>query len=261
MCHPDAPTDAIPPDVAVEEVLVPIGDGERMPGFLALPAQLPAPAVVIGNDVVGRSPYYEHLAARFAEAGFVALDPEYFFRQGPLPELTLEHAGPRARHLHMPTTIDDLSHAADWLLAHPAVTGDRVGAVGFCMGGTFALVLTARRADIAAVCFYGFPQGSGQGEHASPVPLELVDAMHGPILGFFGEDDALVGVEPVERFGRALADRGVTFDYTIYPDVGHGFMRHSAFDPEHEWYDAAVGSWFRTLAFLRTELAAGAWQP
>ncbi len=154
----------------------------------------------------------------------------------------------------MPQTILDLSDAYDWLKAHPAVEGDRVAVIGFCMGGTFALVLTAERDDVAAVCFYGFPQGSGAGEHALPVPLELVDRMRGPILGFFGEDDELVGTEPVQRLGEQLAERdGVEFDYTIYQNTGHGFMRHSAFDPEHEWYESAISSWLRMLEFLREQ--------
>ena len=91
----------------------------------------------------------------------------------------------------------------------------------------------------------------------SPVPLEFVDRMSGPILGFFGEDDELVGTEPVQRLGEQLAGRdGVQFDYTIYENTGHGFMRHSAFDPEHEWYESAISSWLRMLEFLRGHCSA-----
>ena len=78
--------------------------------------------------------------------------------------------------------------------------------------------------------------------------------MNGPILGFFGELDELVGTESVHEFGSKLADRGVEFDYTIYEGVDHGFMRHSAFDPDHVGYNAAVRSWFRMLEFLREQL-------
>ena len=258
MCHPEAPRDAIPPDVAREEALAPLAGGEEMPGLLALPRALPAPAVLIACDVVGRSPYYEHLAARLADEGFVAFCPEYFFRQPPLPELTLEHAGPRARGLHMPQTIRDLSDACGWLRTRPEVRDDRVGVLGFCMGGTFALVLAAERDDVAPVCFYGYPRGSGQGEHASPAPLDLADRMRGPILGFFGELDETIDPDDVRLLAGRLAERGVEFEYAIHEGAGHGFMRHSAFDPAHEWYGAAVRSWRRTLAFLREQLGADA---
>ena len=70
MCHPEVPPGAALPDVRVEDVEIPVSDG-RMPGLLALPAETPAPAVLVVNDVFGRSGFYDHLTRRIAQAGYV----------------------------------------------------------------------------------------------------------------------------------------------------------------------------------------------
>jgi carboxymethylenebutenolidase len=96
------------------------------------------------------------------------------------------------------------------------------------------------------------------GEHtpgqAAPEPITLVDRMRGPIIGFWGDQDTLVGMANVERFAAALRARGADYEQTIYPGVGHGFMSASRFDPEHEAYAAATDAWARTLAFYRAHL-------
>lgn len=71
MCHPEVPVGVAPPDVRTEEVAVPLAHGERMPALLALPETTPAAAVLVINDVFGRSPFYENLSRRLAQAGFV----------------------------------------------------------------------------------------------------------------------------------------------------------------------------------------------
>ena|SRR6266516_2033353 len=92
MCHPEVPAGQRTPDVIREEVGVPLASGERMPALLARPEGGNGPPVLIINDIYGRSPFYEHLAARLATAGFTALCPEFFLRLGPLPERTREAA-------------------------------------------------------------------------------------------------------------------------------------------------------------------------
>ena len=87
MCHPEIPAGQPVPDIRTREVTV-----ASMPSLLAEPEGEPRGAVLVINDVFGRSPFYENLARRLATAGFVALDPEYFFRQGPLAQPTREAA-------------------------------------------------------------------------------------------------------------------------------------------------------------------------
>ncbi len=98
MCHPEVPAGAPLPEVRVEDAVVPV-EGGAMPALLAMPQRLPAPGLLIINDVFGRSPFYDQLARRLAQAGFVAATPEYFFREGSLPEPTREAAMARAKRL------------------------------------------------------------------------------------------------------------------------------------------------------------------
>jgi len=98
VCHPEVPAGAPIPDVRVEDSPIPVEDG-TMPGLMALPERRPAPGILIINDVFGRSPFYDQLARRIAQAGFVAMTPEYFFREGSLPEPTREAAVSRAKQL------------------------------------------------------------------------------------------------------------------------------------------------------------------
>ena len=143
MCHPEVPAGTPVPDVRVADAAIPVEDG-TMPGLMAFPERVPAPGILIINDVFGRSPFYDHLARRLAQAGFVAITPEYFFREGSLPEPTREAAMARAKRLDFKRWGRDMSVAIDWLQTRPEVAGP-IGTVGFCMGGTQVLLLAARR--------------------------------------------------------------------------------------------------------------------
>ena len=246
MCHPEVPAGAPIPDVRVEDAAIPVEDG-TMPGLMALPERMPAPGIVIINDVFGRSPFYDQLARRLAQAGFVAVTSEYFFREGSLPEPTREAAMARAKQLDFKRWSRDMSTAIDWLRARPDVNGT-VGTIGFCMGGTQALLLAARRADIAAtVSYYGFPADA----RTDASPIEVASKMHGPILGHWGDQDAGAGMDNVEKLRAALKEAGVEHEFQIYPGLGHGFLKASLEDEKTPGYEQACASWRRTLEFYR----------
>src|SRR2546428_432576 len=101
MCHPEVPAGAPIPDVRIEEVTIPVEGRAAMPGLLAFPERTPAPGILIVNDVFGRSPFYDNLARRLAQAGFVAVTPAYFFREGALPQPTREAAVGRGKKLDL----------------------------------------------------------------------------------------------------------------------------------------------------------------
>src|SRR2546423_3256563 len=143
MCHPEVPAGAKVPDVRVEDAAIPVEDG-TMPGLMALPERTPAPGVLVINDVFGRSPFYDQLARRLAQAGFVAVTPEYFFREGSLPEPTREAAMARAKRLDFKRWSRDMSAAVDWLRAQPEVSG-AVGTIGLRIGRAPVLLLAGPR--------------------------------------------------------------------------------------------------------------------
>lgn len=256
MCHPEVPSGQATPAVERREVSIPLGDGEQMPALLAVPDDERGPGVLIVGDIMGgRSPFYESLAARLAAAGFYAVVPEFFFREGPLTEPSMQAAFDRRARHDENRTLRDLGSTIDWLQVREGVAGSRIGTVGFCMGGTLVLDLAAKRDDLATVCFYGFPAGAHAPTPLSaPRPLDVVDDMTGPILGFWGEQDSNVGVDNVTALAAELTERGVDFDWRIYPSVGHGFLAASQLDPEHESYESACDAWTRTIDFYRARL-------
>jgi carboxymethylenebutenolidase len=246
LCHPEVPAGAPIPDVRVEDAVTPVEDG-KMPALLALPERVPAPGILIINDVFGRSPFYDNLARRLAQAGFVAATPEYFFREGSLPEPTREAAMARAKQLDFKRWGRDMSAAVDWLRGRGDVNGT-VGTIGFCMGGTQALLLSARRDDIAAtVTYYGFPAD----KRTDASPIELASKMHGPIQGHWGDQDEGVGMDNVAKLDAALEAAGVEHEFHIYPGLGHGFLKASLEDEKTPGYEQACAAWRRTLEFYR----------
>ena len=253
MCHPEVPPGTPLPDVRVQEVAIDVDDG-RLPGLLALPTKTPAPAVLVVNDVFGRGEFYEHLTRRIAQAGFVALDVEYFFRQGAVAAGDREGAMKRAQRLDQMGTLDDLDQAVAWLQQRPEVRGARVGTIGFCMGGTLVLDLAASRTDLATVCYYGFPARRGDNPLAPPAPLEIADDMSGPIMGEWGDQDASVGMDDVKALDEALRAAGVEHTFRIHKGLGHGFLKALLDSESAEGHDVACGSWTRTLDFWRKHL-------
>lgn len=251
MCHPEVPPGTTPPDVPAEEAAIPVAGG-AMPTLVAMPERTPAPAVLVINDVFGRGSFYEHLARRLAQAGFVAATPEFFFREGPLPEQTREAAMARSKRLDFARTVDDMSAAIDWLKARPDTTG-AVGTIGFCMGGTMVLLLAARRRDLAAsVCYYGFPADT----RTPARPIDVAPRMNGPILGLWGDQDTGVGIDNVRALEVALSGASVMHEFHIYPGLGHGFLKASLEVESTPGYRQACEAWTRTIAFFRESFAS-----
>ncbi|HYC80866.1 MAG TPA: dienelactone hydrolase family protein [Solirubrobacterales bacterium] len=257
MCHAQTPTGP-QPRARTREVEIPLRGGERMPAVLSSPADdvgAAAPPVLVIPDMFGRSPFYERLAGRLAEAGFAALLVDYFFRLDPLAELSHEAGFERRRQLDESRSIEDLRASIAWLRAEHGC-GARVGTIGFCMGGTFALDLTALEPGLATVAFYGFPVP--QATLASPpaAPLHLAQQLRGPILALWGARDEVVGKENVATFVARMEEaEEVEFEHRVYPGLGHGFLA-AADDPDasEETCAAVTDAWHATLAHLGRQL-------
>jgi len=256
MCHPDAPSSRSVAPAAREEVRIPLSTGEALPALYAHPAPA-GPGVLIVADIYGRSPFYEDLAGRLAGAGLHPLLPDGFFRQGALAERTREAAFARRGQLDDLRALADYSAAVDWLRRRPEVTGGRAGTIGFCMGGTFVLNLAAERDDLATVCYYGFPQGPRMSPNPGPAPVDQVGSVHGPVIGFWGDQDEGVGMDNVAKLVEGLKSHGVDFEHEVYPGLGHGFLAQALTSTDHHGHAGAVGSWDRTLAFYRRHLGGG----
>jgi carboxymethylenebutenolidase len=241
MCHPDqpaAPTSGVWAAMSDEASRVPYvvsGDEDR-------------PSVLIVTDVFGDSAFHREVGARLVAAGYRAVLPDLFHRVGALAGASKEAAFARRALLDERDALHDLTSLAGALRSQGPL-----GVVGFCMGATLALDLTAEVADLVTVAFYGFPAPANADGRRAPAPLDRVERLRGPLLGLWGDRDETVGLESVHEFAGRLGELGTEHRFEIYPGLGHGFVG-AAFgvDPD----PTALEGWRAGVAFLDEHLGA-----
>ena len=222
--------------------------------FLAVPrGDGPWPGVVVVHEAFGLTEDTRDQAARLAAAGYLALAPDLFSDGGALRCLRSTF---RALFSGQGQAYDDLELARRTLAERPDSTG-RVGIVGFCMGGGFALMTAARGFDASAPNYGQLPKD----------PEEVLRGACPVVASYGARDPGLKGAAP--RLERTLTELGVPHDVKEYPGVGHSFLnRHTTGLPLVDGplhvlekvtglaYDgpSAEDAWRRILAFFAVHL-------
>ncbi len=219
-------------------------NGDEAEGYLAVPESGPGPGVVVIQEWWGLVPHVQDLADRFALEGFVALAPDLFRGEKATEPGT---AGKLMMGMAVPRAAKDIAGAAAYLAGLDAVTG-KVGAVGFCMGGTLALWSPTLSDDVvAAVGFY-------------PAPFRHWDELDPTWSRYSGkaalinaaEGDGGTRADNVQQARRAIEHAGGVVAAADYPGTQHAFFndtRPEVFNP-----GASRDAWARTLEFLRERL-------
>lgn len=216
-------------------------NGSTAEGYLAVPEGASGPGVVVIQEWWGLVDHIKDVCDRFAAAGFVALAPDLYHGASTTEP---DEAGKVMMAMKMDQAALDMSGAVDEV-ARRAST-DRVGVIGFCMGGGLALVLGTKRPDkVAAVvpCYGIIPWPDAQPDYAD---------MSAAVLGHYAEKDGFFTPEAAEALGAQLRALGKEVEIIVYPGADHAFFN----DTRPEVYDAeAAGAlWERTLAFFHTQL-------
>jgi carboxymethylenebutenolidase len=187
----------------------------ELDGYLAVPpvGEGPWPGVVVVHEVFGLNDDTRQQADRLAAAGFLAVAPDLFTAGGALRCLRTTF---RSLFRAEGPTFGDLEAARTWLAGRPDCTG-RVGIIGFCMGGGFALLAAPRGFDVAAPNYGPLPK----------TDLETVLRGACPVVASYGgRDRGLPGAAATVE--RVLSELGVEHDVKEYPDAGHSFLnRHN----------------------------------
>ena len=211
-------------------------------GYLSQAVSGRGPGLIVLQEWWGLVPHIKEVADRFAQAGFTALAPDLY---GGKTASEPDEAGSLMMALGIAETEKLLTRAIDTLKANPGTEGDKIGVIGFCMGGQLSLFAACCNPAIrACVDFYGI--------HPNVKP-SLMD-LNGPLLGIFAEHDAYASPEQVKALEEQLAALGKAHEFIPYPGTHHAF-----FNDTGRAYDkvAADDAWNRVVAFLRKELMSG----
>ncbi len=226
---------------AEQSVTFKSGDEKGM-GVLVTPeGKGPFPAVIVIQEWWGLNDWVKQQARALAQQGYLALAPDLY--RGKVTDKQEE-----AHQLMMGTPRDralrDLQGAWAYLQSRPDVKKDRIGVIGWCMGGGYALQLATVEPGLAAtVAYYGTP----------PTDPSAVAAIKSPVLGNYGGEDKGPSPDQVKAFEEAMKKAGKKADIKIYPGAGHAFA-----NVNNPWggyrKEAAEDAWARTTRFLATYL-------
>ena len=230
---------------------IPSGGGRRLNAAVARPNVAGMrPGVVVIHEVFGDQPEMRAVCQMFADRGYVAVMPDLFSGRGPRPICVARTMIDASRG----RVNEDIDAARAWLVAQEDVDGERIGVIGFCMGGGFALAYVGGRPPgvrAAAVNYGPVPRSSSRLRGACPV------------VASYGAKDKMIGRAHAERLRRHLQALGVEHDVTVYDEAGHCFMTEGhhpigrlVYLPMQLGYahDAAVDAWQRIFAFFDARL-------
>jgi len=211
--------------------------GETVSGMLYKPAgKGPFPALVVIHEWYGLDDWVKEQASKLADQGYAALAVDLY--RGKVAGGS-EEAHELMRGLPEDRAGRDLAAAFQFLASRPEVRKERIGSIGWCMGGGYSLALALREPKLAAsVINYG---------RLVSEPASLKD-IKAPVLGIFGGQDRGIPVDSVKNFEQSLKSMGKTAEIHIYPDAGHAFQNpnNKAAYREGDAQDA----WRKTLDFL-----------
>jgi len=232
-------------DVQSEMIEVPASGG-TMPALLARPAAgARVPAVLVIQEAFGLNGHIKDVTRRVAAEGYVGLAPDLYWRGGKGRTVgydQLPAAIALMQSLNDKDVVSDVGSAVAYLEKQPLVRADRIGITGFCMGGRVSFVAACELPDKikASVPYYG-----------GGIPVERTEKLRCPVLAFFGEKDAFIPLDSVERLKDEAKRHGKQVEVVVYPGADHGF-----FCNERASYQAtaATDSWERLKKFLATHL-------
>jgi carboxymethylenebutenolidase len=234
--------------LAAGEVRIAVKDGE-MPAYRAMPAGgKNLPTVLVVQEIFGVHEHIKDVCRRLAKAGYLAIAPELYARQGDVSKLAdIDQIRPIVAKVPDAQVMSDLDATAAWA-AKNGGDAARLAVTGFCWGGRITWMYAAHNPKVkAGVAWYG--RVVGQPTDMSPKnPIDVVKDIHAPVLGLYGGADAGIPNDSVDKMREALKAAGKKSEIHTYPDMPHGF--HADYRPTYR-KEAAEDGWKRLLAWFK----------
>jgi len=238
---------------------IPVGgpdSDETIPGYMAMPWEGAGfnPIIVI-HEIFGVHEYVRDVCRRLAHAGFAAIAPDLFHRQGDPTGMddiqkiidTIVSKVPDEQ------VMSDLDDTVRYFKNKPRVRhSGKLGVTGFCWGGRQTWLYAAHNDDIdAAVAWYGRLTGE-KTDNTPKHPIDIAPELKAPVLGLYGGQDDHIPMADINAMEKALTDSSRYFKMRTYPPVGHAF--HADYRPTYDAYAAKAGwaeclEWFRKFDF------------
>ena len=254
-----------PSAVVAEELTFAGTDGAQVNGYLVRPAGPEAaavrrPGVIVIHEAMGLNEHIRDVVNRFANLGYAALGVDLYTRDGgPPPMGDMQAMMKRLFAMSDATVLGDLQGAADYLGTRQDVS-DRIGCIGFCMGGRYTLLLACAgdRLSAAVDCWGGFIDRAAPEERSTPErptpPLEMADRLGCPLLAAVGAEDQ----NPSPQLGEELRERasasGQEVSVDVYEGAGHAFF--ADYRPTYRPH-AAAALWQEIVPFCARHLQIG----
>lgn len=226
--------------------------GFKVPAYRAVPAgKTNLPVVLVVQEIFGVHEYIADTCRRFAKAGYLAIAPEMFARQGDPRQYTevakliadLVSKVPDAQ------VMADLDATVAWAQANGG--SKKVGVTGFCWGGRITWLYAAHNPQVkAGVAWYGRLVGQASANTPSH-PVNVAKTLHGPVLGLYGSADSGIPLTTVNEMKDALAAGSAAAkksEFVVYPGAPHAF--HADYRPSYRKEPADDG-WQRALAWFK----------
>lgn len=215
-------------------------NGGSTSGYLSLPEKGNGPGVIVIQEWWGLVDHIKDICDRFADAGYVALAPDLYHGQ---TTRSPDEAGKLMMALRIDEAEKDLRGAIQYLLSQAAIKGEKVGTVGFCMGGALSLYAASKNPKVGAcVVFYGI--------HPNVKPD--LSSLQAPVLGLYAENDKSTPPAVVHELEAELRRLGKSVEMHIYPGTDHAFFNDQR--PGVYSAEAAEDAWRRTLEFFAEHL-------
>jgi len=215
--------------------------GAKFKAYLAAPKEPSAPGVIVLQEWWGLVPHIRAVCDRLAAAGFFALAPDLYHGE---TTKSPDDAERLMMAMDIKSTALDLHAAVRQLTAANRAFPEKIGIVGFCMGGQLALYAASQFSEVGVcVDFYGIH------------PKVRIDytRVRCPVVGLFAEKDAFVTPEVAKKLESDLKSYGVQTDFTVFPGASHAFFNDTR--PEVYNKEAADKAWDKMIAAFRRHLS------
>jgi carboxymethylenebutenolidase len=241
------------------EIKIPTPSGD-IPGYRALPLKPKGkvPVILVVHEIFGVHEHIKDVCRRFAKAGFYAIAPELFARQGDVSKISdfKEIVSKVVSKVPDAQVMSDLDAAVAFAKKDPHADTSKLSITGFCWGGRIVWLYAAQQKSLkAGVAWYGKLVGEKDELHPK-LASEVVADLKAPVLGLYGGKDQGIPVDTVQQQAQALAASSnaaaKASSIHIYPDAGHAFF--ADYRPSYHQASAEDG-WKRALEFLKAQHA------